>query len=246
MTAAERGHQVKLYEKTDKLGGQLLFSDYMIFKKNYRAYLDYMIIQIKKAGVEIYMNTRVTRELVEKLDPDVVLVAVGAEQIIPSISGIHESNVVMGLDVFGNENAIKNKLVIVGGGLVGCEIALHLKTPERKITIVEMGGYLAPTAQLTQRTHLLQQLDEHDITTYVDTACVEITQEGVTVKNIETEKVAFIDADQVIICAGTKPLVEERDQFADVAFEVINIGDCRNASDIYNAVNNGFDAAATL
>lgn len=251
LTAAERGHQVRLYEKTDKLGGQLLFSDYITFKKSYREYLDYMIVQIKKAGVEIYMNTYVTREMIEVLDPDAVLVAVGAEQIVPAIPGIHGKNVMLGFEVFGNEHNIKEKVVIVGGGLVGCEIALHLKTQElktqeREITIIEMGGYLAATAQLTQRTHLLQQLEEHNIKSYVDTTCIEITSEGVVAKNIETEEITLINADQIIICAGTKPLAAERDKFVDVAYEVINIGDCRKASDIYNAVNNGFDAAATL
>ena len=247
LTAAERGHHVRLYEKTSQLGGQLIFSDYMSFKKSYREYLDYMITQVKKAGVEIYMNTRVTREMVETLDPDAVLVAVGADQIVPEIPGIDGNNVVMGFDVFGHEDKIKDKVVIVGGGLVGCETALCLmENKERDITILEMGGYLAPTAQLTQRTHLLQKLEEQHIKGYVDTICTEINENGVVAKNVETGEVVTYEADQVIICAGTKPLTKERDQFVDVAYEVINIGDCRKASDIYNAVNNGFDAAATL
>lgn len=247
LTAAERGHHVRLYEKTDQLGGQLIFSDYMSFKKSYREYLDYMITQVKKAGIEIYMNTRVTREMVETLDPDAVLVAVGADQIVPDIPGINGDNVVMGFDVFGHEDRIKDKVVIVGGGLVGCETALCLKEDkDRDITILEMGGYLAPTAQLTQRTHLLQKLDEHHIKGYVDTVCTEINEDGVVAKNVETGEIITFEADQVIICAGTKPLEQERDQFADVAYEVIYIGDCRQASDIYNAVSNGFDAAATL
>ena len=80
--------------------------------------------------------------------------------------------------------------------------------------------------------------------TKVSTTCTEITDKRARVKNADGEQ--FLDADTVIIAVGTKPLVKERDQFTDVAFDVINVGDCVKASSIVHAVHTGFDAGLTL
>ena len=114
----------------------------------------------------------------------------------------------------------------------------------RPSTVVEMGHYIAPKAQLTERMSYLEVLEQQKVVTLVDTTCTEITPQGAYVESDGQRR--FLEADTVIICAGTKPLAAERDKFIDTAFDVINVGDCVKASSIVHAVHTGFDAGLIL
>lgn len=243
ISAADRGHEVVLYEKTDKLGGQALLSDVMPFKKEMKLFHEYLERQVKKRrSIVVMMNTTATRDMIDELDPDAVVVAVGAEQIVPKIPGVEKA--MMSFDVFGNEDKVGRKVLIVGGGDIGVELGIHLNQLGHASAIVEMGHYIAPKAQLTERISYLEVMEQEKVVTMVDTACVEITDKGAYVENGEGRQ--FIEADTVIICVGTKPLAEERDKFIDVAFDVINVGDCVKASSIVHAVHTGYDAGLTI
>ena len=180
--------------------------------------------------------------MIDELDPDAVIVAVGAEQIVPKIPGVEKAT--MSFDVFGNEDKVGHKVLIVGGGDIGVELGIHLNQLGHESTTVEMGHFIAPKAQLTERISYLEVMEQEKVVTMVDTACVEITDKGAYVENADGKQ--FIEADTVIICVGTKALAEERDKFIDVAFDVINVGDCVKASSIVHAVHTGFDAGLTI
>ncbi len=244
--AAEQGHEVFLFEKGDHLGGQIaLFCDHLWFKHRMRNYIDYLEIQAKKHGVEIRMNQAADAHTMEVLNPDAVIVAVGGEQIVPRIPGIDSKNVVMAWDIFGNEEKLGKNVVIIGGGMVGCEIAISLGEKGRKCQVFEMGEYLAVTAQLGQRQHLFQHMDDNGVEGFTNSTCTKITDEGVWIKDAQGEE-KFYQADNVIICTGTKPLAKERDQFEDTAMYVIPVGDCLHTADIRNAVHTAWDAASSL
>lgn len=243
ISCADRGHEVVLYEKTDRLGGQALLSDVMWFKKEMKIFHEYLERQVKKRiNITVVYNTEATPETIDALDPDAVIVAVGAEQIVPKIPGVEKAT--MAFDVFGNEDEIGHKVVIVGGGSVGVELGIHLNGLGHKTTIVEMGEHIAAKAQLTERTAYLNAMKEYNVQTMTETTCQEITDEGVWLETKDGKQ--FIEADTVVICVGTKSLAKERDQFIDTAFDVINVGDCVEASSIVNAVHTGFDAGLTL
>lgn len=243
ISAADRGHSVVLYEKTDRLGGQALLSDVMPFKQEMKLFHEYLERQVqKRRNIVVMMNTLATREMIEELDPDAVIVAVGAEQIVPPIPGVEKA--VMSFDVFGNEDKIGHKVLIVGGGDIGVELGIHLNQLGHESTIVEMGHYIAPRAQLTERISYLEVMKQENVVTMVDTSCIEITDNGAYVETPEGKQ--FIEADSVIICVGTKALVEEREKFKDVAFDVISVGDCVKASSIVHAVHTGYDAGLTI
>ena len=243
ISAADRGHEVVLYEKTGKLGGQALLSDVMPFKKEMKLFHEYLERQVKKRrSIVVMMNTTATRDMIDELDPDAVIVAVGAEQIVPKIPGVEKA--MLSFDVFGNEDKVGHNVLIVGGGDIGVEMGIHLTQLGHASTIVEMGHYIAPKAQLTERISYLEVMEQEKVVTMVDTACVEITDKGAYVENGDGRQ--FIEADTVIICVGTKPLAEERDKFIDVAFDVINVGDCVKASSIVHAVHTGYDAGLTI
>ncbi|TEB11693.1 NAD(P)/FAD-dependent oxidoreductase [Pelotomaculum propionicicum] len=242
LTAAERGHKVVLYEKSDKLGGQALLSDVMWFKKEMKAFHEYLERQVKKAGVIVLMNTSATPELIEEADFDVVIVAVGAEQVIPPIPGL--DNAIMAFDVFGHEDKLGKKVAIVGGGSVGCELSIHLAGLGHEVVVVEMGSFLCASAQISERMHTMEYMEKNNVKSYIETKCVEITDKGIFIENESGKQ--FIEADSIVIAAGTRCMVEERDKFQNAAFDVINVGDCIKASDIVNAVETGWNAGATI
>lgn len=245
VTAAQRGHIVRVYEKSDKCGGQLFFSDYLPFKKEVKALLEYMLTQAEKYGVKIIYNTEVTPDMVEEIKPDALIVAVGAEQVVPKIPGLDNDKVVMALDVFGNEDKIGQNVVVVGGGLVGCEQSIYLSDGKRKLTVVEMTEYLCGNAQLTERMHTMEIMQNKGVESLIETTVTKIDDQGVWVKDKDGVETC-LSADTIIIAVGTKACDKERDQFRDTAFEVINIGDCVKASDICHAIESGFDAGIIL
>ena len=107
-----------------------------------------------------------------------------------------------------------------------------------------MTHFVAGNAELTERMSILEWMDQEKVTTYLDTQAMEITDSGVKIKNADGEQ--FLDADSVIVSTGTRALTEVRDSFKDVAFDVINVGDCKKASNMQNAVETGFDAGYIL
>ncbi|MDO4280250.1 MAG: NAD(P)/FAD-dependent oxidoreductase [Peptococcaceae bacterium] len=243
IAAADRGHEVILYEKTNKLGGQACLSDVMWFKKEMKLFHEYLEHQVKKRqNIIVNMNKLATRQMIDELDPDAVIVAVGAEQIVPAIPGVEKG--MMSFDVFGHEDHVGHKVLIVGGGDIGVELGIHLNQLGHESTIIEMGEYIAPKAQLTERISYLEWLEQEKVITKTGTRCVDIKENGAYVEDADGKY--FIEADTVIICVGTKPLVAERDQFKDVAFDVIEVGDCVKASSIVHAVHTGFDAGWTI
>ena len=243
ISCAMRGHTVVLYEKTDRLGGQALLSDPMWFKKEMKLFHEYLERQVKKRpSITVVYNTEATPEIIDQNDFDAVIVAVGAEQIVPRIPGVEKAT--MSFDVFGHEDKVGKKVVIIGGGAIGVELGIHLNGLGRECTVVEMGEYIAAKAQLTERTSYLNAIKKYGVKTMVNARCTEITDKGATVETPEGSQ--FLEADTVIIAVGTKSLVAERDKFIDTAFDVINVGDCVEASSIVHAVHTGFDAGLTL
>ena len=126
ITAAERGHRVTLYEKSARLGGILNVSDNDFLKLRVRKYRDYLVRQVSKAGVTVKTNTEATPEIVEAANPDVVIAASGSRPIIPDIPGVDRPNVFTAIAAYKSPAALGERVVIIGGNLVGCEMALFV------------------------------------------------------------------------------------------------------------------------
>lgn len=119
--ASARGHEVILYEKEWKLGGQLFYADYVWFKREMKAFREYLFVGKKSADC-CQLGLEATPEQVYAEGADAVIVAVGAEPFIPPITGVNGKNVKTALEVFGHEDCLGDSIVIIGGGMVGCEL----------------------------------------------------------------------------------------------------------------------------
>lgn len=246
ITAADRGHEVILFEKADKLGGQMHYAKHVWFKVDMEAYRNYLICQVNKRNIDLRLNTEATPELLKTLGLDAVIVAVGAVPFVPNIPGVDSDKVWTAIDAFGNEDKLGDNVVLIGGGMVGCETALHLSSKGKKVTLIEMLDVLAPDGIYTERLHTVYYLNnDENITIMTETRCMEVTAEGVVVKG-ENGELSTILADSVILSAGMKALEAERDQFSGLAYDVINIGDCLKVGTISSATATAYNAALTI
>lgn len=139
-TAALRGHKVILLEKEPELGGILKSEQALPFKHEMYELSLTFAKQCRDAGVEIRLNTEATKELLEKEAPDAVIIAAGSSPLVPPIPGIHGENVTIVNNYYLEKEKVGDEVVVLGGGLAGCEAAIHLAQEGKKVTIVEMGG----------------------------------------------------------------------------------------------------------
>ena len=245
ITAARRGHQVTLVEQSDRLGGQLKYGTHEYFKTGLRNFMNYLIRQVNKSGVQVLLNTRATPELVEGMSPDAIVAATGAVPIIPHIPGVTEEHVYSAIGYFTHLNQLGEKVVIVGGGLVGCEVGLDLaQTYGKQVTILEMMDSVAQDAWRTHRIPLLERLEEHvDVRTRAKVT--EITPDFVTYRDAAGSDIS-IKADSVILAVGMRPNQEEAEQFRFLAEDYVQIGDCAKIQNVYGATHTGYWAALDL
>ncbi|MEM1658777.1 MAG: FAD-dependent oxidoreductase [Candidatus Jordarchaeales archaeon] len=266
----KRGHDVTIYEKTDKLGGQLILASAPKERSGFKAFINYLRRQVEKLGIKVVFGTEVTPELVEREKPDVVIVATGARPIKPKIPGIDKKNVVYAHDVLAGKVFVGEKVVIVGGGGVGCETALYLTDegsidPEtmifllerralsferalkllrksRDVVIVEMTDRIARDVGLTTRWTIRQSLELRKVRIVTNARVDEITDEGVIVNNGEQ----FFEADTVVIAVGSEPNNELVKQLEGKVAELYAVGDCVNPRKALEAIREATEVAMKI
>ena len=245
ITAAERGHKVTLFEKAGSLGGILKYTETDTYKYDLKRYKDSLIARVEKLAIDVRLNTEATPELVETENPDVLIVAVGSQPIVPNIPGISGPNVLQALDVYWNPEKVGKKVVVIGGGLVGCETGLHLAAQGKSVTLVEMMDRLAVDATESHRIALFAEMKKV-ITSYTGMKCMEITAKGIKVINRDgSEK--CIDADTVVHAVGMKALSDKAFRLCDAApKQYFLVGDCVRPRKVLEAVHEGYHAAMDI
>jgi pyruvate/2-oxoglutarate dehydrogenase complex dihydrolipoamide dehydrogenase (E3) component len=242
VTAAERGHKVTLLEKSGSLGGLLRFTDYDDLKIDLRRFKDYLIRQTEKADVDVRLNTEATPELIAELAPDAVIVAAGSSPVVPRIPGIDRA--VHALDAYRAPEKIGQKIVMVGGGQVGCETGIFFARLGKEVTILEMREELAPEANWMEQEGMKIPMKECGVQVCTGTTCLEILPEGVRVKDENGERI--IPADTVIYAVGMRANRDVFGQLEDCAEDVVAVGDCVRARKVLSAVHEAYYAVLDL
>ncbi len=247
ITAKQRGHEVILLEKSGVLGGKLNFSRQVPFKRDLCKFMDYLIHMVEKTGVDVRLNTEATVELVESLEPDVVIAAVGAKALVPPIPGVDGANVITAEEAYRKVKAgedIGQKIAVLGGGDVGCETAVYLAQEAGKtVSLVEMTGTLAAASCAIPRTAITKEI-EKCVDAHVNSRCTGIIKDGITYVDATGEH--CIQADTVVLSAGMVPQKDQAEAFRMIAGEFFPIGDCVKANNVRTAVRTGYDSAIQL
>jgi len=203
IVAARRGHKVTLFEKEAKLAWQLNIAALPPFKADILPWIDYLVNQVKKARVEVKLNTDATPEMITMRKPDAVVIAAGGTPVMPDIPGINKSNVVTAQDVLSGKAKVGQNVVIIGGGMVGCETGHHLAEQGKTVTIIEIMKRMANDMFLMTRRRLMDGLRNKKVALLASATCEEIKEGSVLVTTAECKK-ETIPVDTVVIAAGYK------------------------------------------
>jgi 2,4-dienoyl-CoA reductase-like NADH-dependent reductase (Old Yellow Enzyme family)/thioredoxin reductase len=234
--AAQRGHGVILYDKNDKLGGQLLVSSIPPSKEEHMDFVNYLSTQVRKAGVKICLGKEASRETVKEVNPDVVIVATGGLPLIPEIPGIEKKIAVNAIDVLKEKVEVGARVLIAGGGLIGCEVATFLMKKGKNVTIVEMLKEVASDLEPSSKTVLTRELRGGNVNIMTQATVSEITDGGVVIID-ETGKKKSIAGDTVVIALGLRPDRKVGEELRTAGVDYYEIGDCIQPRRIHHAVH---------
>lgn len=246
LTASERGHDVIIFEKGDRLGGALYYVSLPDFKQDYRDYTDYITNAVKKSHVEIKMNTEVTTQMLQSSDFDTILVATGASTFIPNINGVEKGGILDPLEVLDGVIPSGEHIIVAGAGLVGCEVAMYLAEKGKKVTMVDLLPEPAMELAIYTKWVLNAKLAELGVTVKTNHKIDEMTEKYLKCtadgQNVE------IKGDHVVCALGLKSntsLLEDlRTNCKDK--QIIPIGDINKPRKIIQAVHEGFHAARRI
>ncbi|MCK9231024.1 MAG: FAD-dependent oxidoreductase [Syntrophales bacterium] len=245
-TAAERGHSVTLFEKEEETGGWLRVGCLPPHKEHIRLLSESLALRARLAGVDIRVGTEADRRTVAAQQPEALILAAGARPVVPPIPGIDAPQVVPAEEVLTGKEIPRGTVIVIGGGLVGCETAellLARKGDVTGVTVVEMLDTMAPQVSATYRPFFLARLKAMGVRMETGTTVEAITDRGVRVKR--RGEVGMIEGDCVVLAVGLKADSTLPDSFGH-AGELYAVGDCVDPRMIREAVEEGFDAAMRI
>jgi NADPH-dependent 2,4-dienoyl-CoA reductase/sulfur reductase-like enzyme len=236
---ALRGHQVTLWEKESRLGGQLIPAAVPPHKDRIDALNQYLQTQMGKCNVKTELNKGATAATIDEFKPEVVILATGVNPLIPEIPGMGKAHVVQATDVLEGKVAVGNKVVIIGGETVGCETAEFLAEKGKKVTVARRGSKMALGVGLILRPFFLSRLSEKGVTLLPEIRYNEVTSDGLVVTTKEGEK-KTIEADTIVLAAGATPDQKLYEDIKGRVAEVHCIGDCIAPRKIREAITEGY------
>ena len=226
-TVALAGHEVELYEASDKLGGHLIEAGSHEFKTGIADLNKWYQNEMKVQGVKVVMNTALDAEAIKAKKPDAVILAVGSDHFVPPIQGRDHAKSVVCYDALVGNAELGDKVVVIGGGFTGTELAYALAAYEHKdVTIVEampniLGG---PKLQVSVKMMLTQLIDENNIKIMTGNKIAAVTDEGAVVEDMKTGEQQVLPADNVIFAIGLRPKKSMKEELAGCGMDVYEIG----------------------
>ena len=235
---AERGFDVVLYDKLPRLGGRLEEASSLVFKDGFRRYYEYQTRKTLECGARVVLGQEATADTVRAEDPDILILATGAEPIVPPIPGIDGANVVGVVEVDRGEAETGQRVVVCGGGLSGAECALSLAMEGKDATIVDM----IPVEDFYKdfddmdRPLITKNLDEYGVKRIGEARVVEISEAGVVVEMADGSR-ETVEADTVVTAFGIRPNRAWIDEMLELVPDTYVVGDADRVGVVGDAVN---------
>ncbi|MDQ1333094.1 MAG: hypothetical protein QG552_44 [Thermodesulfobacteriota bacterium] len=236
--AARRGHEVHLFERQSEVGGQLLLGSITGYKKELLNLIRFQKRQIERFGVNCHLNQEVTPDTLVSLAPDVVILATGSVPLLPAVEGIDKPIVIPVNEALNTHSQIGQKAVVIGGGAIGCEVALHLSDNGRQVAIVEMLPKIGAQIESMTKKLLIQKLIDNNVAIRTGFRLGRVEDSGVVIVGEKGEE-AFIAADAVVIAIGSRPDDRLYRQIKDLSYQIHQIGDCLEPRSAKSAIYEG-------
>ena len=246
-TAAMRGHKVSLYEKNESLGGNLIPGGSHNFKKEVRELNAWYQNELKVLPVEIHTGEAVTAGQLCNMDADVIIVAAGSVPVTPKVPGIDDKKVIGCMEAFAHPEKVGQKVMVIGGGLVGCEMALEYAQDGKEVTVVEAlpkilsAGIPSPIPN----GQMIPDLFEHHHVAVLENHRLSAVEDGRVILESDGKKKAF-DADSVVIAVGFRPVPSMAQELQRCGAAVYEIGDGQKVSTILHAVWDGYEVGNNI
>ena len=246
-TAAMRGHKVFLYEKNGSLGGNLIPGGSHSFKKEVRELNAWYQNELKALPVEIYTGETVTSEQLRNMDADVIILATGSVPVMPNIPGMDDKKVLGCMEAFAHPEKVGQKVMVIGGGLVGCEMALDYAQDGKEVMVAEAlpnilsAGILSPIPN----GQMIPDLFEHHHVTVLEKHRLSAVENGKVILESDGQK-KVLDADTVVIAVGFRPAPSMAQELQGCGAVVYEIGDGQKVSTILHAVWDGYEVANNI
>lgn len=236
--AALRGHDVYLYEKNKELGGLLPIAALPPHREEIKDLTGFLTSQVKKLGVNITVGRTVDEAVIDEIKPDAIIMATGATPIIPAIPGVENKNIVIGEAILTGASFGKN-VVVVGGGLVGCETAEFMAATGASVMIVEMLDDIAADMGLLDKALLLMRLEEMGVTIITGGTVTAFRENGVVMEKAGKEE-TINGVDTIVLALGYKADVTMQPLLEKKGIPYHMIGDCAGPRKIVEAIYEGF------
>lgn len=245
ISARLAGHEVTIWEKEDRLGGNFYNACLPPFKRDGSKVLEYYHTEIKKLNIPILFCKEATKDSVLEFKADLVINATGARPLKPrAIKGIEANHVATATDVLQNKAYMGDKVAVIGAGLVGCETAVVLANKGTKVTIIEMADKILPEPVFIQNAMMLNKLLQHpNIQIKTSTKLVSIEKESITIeKDGDLEELTI---DTVVLAMGFVPNTKLYNELKEEVV-IVNIGDSQKVRKVLDAVHEGYEAIHSL
>ncbi len=241
MVAGKRGHEVHLFEKADRLGGQFYTASIPPSKGEIAGFIVWQKKQLEENRVSVHLNTEFTEETVIGQKPDVVVLATGSTPVTPHWPGVKRANVMTAHQVLEGRAEVGRSVAIIGGGMVGSETANHLANHGKEVTLVEMLPEIAADVNVRSRPFLLKDLAEQNVKIYVNATVKEVLGDGLRIeRGGREEKIGPFDT--VILAVGVESCNELRSKLEGKVARLITIGDALDPRKALEAIAEGYQA----
>ena len=248
-TAKMRGHDVTIYEKSDHLGGLLEPASAHSFKKEIRQLLEWYKREIAALKIPVEYNTELDAEAIRKLAPDAVVMAVGSHPVVPPFPGHDHPKCKTGVEVLANHTELGEKVVVVGGGLVGCECAIDFAMQGKKVTLVEALPsvlYVQKMISPSVRQMIPDMLDHYNVDVMASYMIKSVNDKGAVVAPAGGGEDVQLEADTVVLSIGLRSNPKLESELYGSGIEFYSVGDCEAPGNVYTCVHSAYDVARTL
>ena len=244
--AAERGHDVTLYEASDVLGGNMRLAAFPPGKGDITNMVRAYIHRCEKDGVKIVMNKEVTIDFIKGENPDAVIVATGSKTLVLPIEGIDNEAIIYGSDILDGKRMPGKKVLIVGGGMVGCEIASFLGEQEHDVTVIEFRDQVGADVIKEHKLYLMKDFEEYKIGQITGAKVCRFYEDGVEYETADGEKHETRGYDTVVLSMGYRNYNPFADRLEKLGKETYVVGDAIRARRALDATAEAYEAAMKL